>query len=159
MKNISLIFLLLLLGCAPKNTSPVDIKPIMPVTAPLAGNGALQNGPMLGYVEMTEALVWVQTKTFASVQVEYWETGKIDQKWRTDIVQTYKNSAFTAKCIATDLKPGVVYDYRVEINGDSVLLPYPTTFKTQSLWQWRVDPPTFTVATGSCARGRSGACR
>lgn len=151
MKNISPLFLLLLLGCAPKNTLPVDIKPILPVTAPLAGNGALQNGPMLGYVEMTEALVWVQTKTFASVQVEYWETGKPEQKWRTDLMQTYKTSAFTAKCIASALKPGVAYDYRVEINGDSVLLPYPTVFKTQSLWQWRVDPPTFTLATGSCA--------
>jgi alkaline phosphatase D len=151
MKNPFLLLFLLALGCTPKSIPPADLKPIMPITAPLSGNGALQNGPMLGYVEMKEALVWVQTKTFAGVQVEYWEAGKPEQKWRTDVVQTYKNSAFTAKCIADQLEPGRSYEYRVEINGDSVLLAYPTTFKTQPLWQWRVDPPAFTLATGSCA--------
>lgn len=152
MKNILLPFCLLLLwACTPKPSQPVDIKPIVPVTAPLVGNEALQNGPMVGYVEMREALLWVQTKTFAGVQVEYWERGKTDQKWRSDLVQTYKNSAFTAKCIATQLEPGVTYEYRIEINGDSVHLNYPTTFTTQPLWQWRVDPPAFTLATGSCA--------
>ncbi|MDO8368250.1 MAG: alkaline phosphatase D family protein [Saprospiraceae bacterium] len=151
MKNTFFILFLLVLGCAPKPAQVVDIKPLVPVFVPQSGNGALQNGPMLGYVEMTEALVWVQTKSFSGVQVEYWPTGKTAEKWRTGLVQTYQNSAFTAKCIATDLKPGTTYEYRVEINGDSVLLPYPTTFKTQPLWQWRVDPPAFTLATGSCA--------
>ncbi len=149
--NLLPICFLLLWACSPKPSQPVDIKPIVSVTAPLGGNEALQNGPMLGYVEMREALVWVQTKTFAGVQVEYWERGKPEQKWRTDLVQTYKTSAFTAKCIASQLEPGVIYDYRVEINGDSVQLNYPTTFTTQPLWQWRVDPPAFTLATGSCA--------
>ncbi len=142
---------LLFLGCSPKTSNHLDIKPVIPVTVPENGTEALQNGPMLGYVEMREVLIWVQTKTFANVQVEYWETGKPEQKWRTDLVQTYKNSAFTAKCLATPLEPGRSYDYRVEINGDSVHLTYPTTFKTQSLWQWRTDPPEFTLATGSCA--------
>lgn len=152
MKNTLFLFLLLVLGCAPKKSlPPVELKPRVPISAPITGNEALQNGPMLGYVDLREALVWVQTKTFASVQVEYWVSGKPDQKWRTDVVQTYKNSAFTAKCVASPLEPGTNYDYRVEINGDSVILPYPTYFKTQTLWQWRADPPTFTLATGSCA--------
>ncbi|MFN0036773.1 MAG: alkaline phosphatase D family protein, partial [Saprospiraceae bacterium] len=149
--NFALLTFLLLLGCAQKNAPPLDQKPIVPVTAPLSGNEALQNGPMLGYVEMKEALIWVQTKTFAAVQVEYWEAGKPEKKWRTDLAQTYKNSAFTAKCIADQAEPGRTYEYRVEINGDSVRLPYSTTFSTQSLWQWRTDPPAFTLATGSCA--------
>ena len=151
MKNLFFLFLLLFLGCAPQNAKLAEIKPNKPMAIPASGNEALQNGPMLGYVEMREALVWVQTKTFADVQVEYWEAGKPDQKWRTDVVQTYKSSAFTAKCIASPLEPGITYEYRVEINGDSVHLTYPTNFKTQSLWQYRVDPPTFTVVTGSCA--------
>jgi len=151
MKNAVLLLLLFVWSCAQKPSQSVDIKPIVPISAPQSGNAALQNGPMLGYIEMKEALVWVQTRNFAGVQVEYWATGKPEQKWRTEIVQTYKYSAFTAKCIASDLEPGTTYEYRLEINGDSVLLPYPTTFKTQALWQWRVDPPTFTLATGSCA--------
>jgi len=151
MKNTLLLLLLLLLGCARKSSQTVEIKPILPVSAPSSGNDALQNGPMLGYVEMKEALVWVQTKSFATVQVEYWEQGKTEQKWRTDLVQTYKNSAFTAKCIVENLEPGRTYEYRVEINGDSIHLQYPTKFSTQPLWQWRTDPPAFTLATGSCA--------
>lgn len=151
MKNTILLFLFLSLGCSPKTSHPLDKKPIVPIATPLSGNEALQNGPMLGYVEMKEALVWVQTKTFAGVQLEYWEAGKPEQKWRSELVQTYKNSAFTAKCIADKVEPGRSYEYRVEINGDSVLLPYPTLFKTQPLWQWRNDPPAFTIATGSCA--------
>jgi alkaline phosphatase D len=151
MKKDFLLAFVLFMGCAPKPAPQVELKPVIAANLPVSGNEALQNGPMLGYVEMREALIWVQTKTFAGVQVEYWETGKPEQKWRTDLVQTYKNSAFTAKCIASLLEPGITYEYRVEINGDSVHLNYPTTFKTQSLWQYRVDPPSFTLATGSCA--------
>jgi alkaline phosphatase D len=151
MKYLFPLSLALILGaCSPKS-APTDIKPLMPLTEPATGNESLQNGPMIGYVEMREALIWLQTKSFASVQVEYWEKGKPEQKWRTDVVQTYKNSAFTAKCIAENLEPGVTYEYRLEINNDSVLLNYPTFFSTQPLWQWRTDPPAFTVAAGSCA--------
>ncbi|MDX1912925.1 MAG: alkaline phosphatase D family protein [Saprospiraceae bacterium] len=151
MMRLLAVFLVVTLGCSPKSSRTVDIAPVVPVNVPASGNEALQNGPMLGYVEMREALIWVQTQSYAAVQVEYWESGKPEQKWRTEVVQTYKQSAFTAKCIAESLEPGRSYEYRVEINGDSVLLPYPTTFKTQPLWQWRNDPPAFTLATGSCA--------
>jgi alkaline phosphatase D len=147
----SLALLLLLMGCAPKPSQTVDLKPVIPVTMPKSGNEALRNGPMIGYVEMREALIWVQTQTFATVQIEYWVAENADQRWRTDIVQTYKNSAFTAKCILGELEPGTRYEYRVEINGDSVRLSIPTTFSTQPLWQYRGDPPEFTLATGSCA--------
>ncbi|MFN0216631.1 MAG: alkaline phosphatase D family protein [Saprospiraceae bacterium] len=151
MKNSYLLIFLFAWGCASKTTQSGHIQPIIPIATPLSGNEALQNGPMLGYVELREVLIWVQTKSFASVQVEYWVEGNPDQKWRTDLVHTNKASAFTAKCIAEQLEPGTRYEYRVEINGDSVLLTYPTRFKTQDLWQWRVDPPAFTLATGSCA--------
>jgi len=32
----------------------------------------LQSGPMLGYSEMKEVLLWVQTKEKAKVQFAYW---------------------------------------------------------------------------------------
>lgn len=117
----------------------------------LRGNAALQSGPMLGYAEMLEAVVWVQTKAAASVLVEYWEQGKTDKKWRTDAVQTEKLTGFTAKCMADQVQPGKTYDYQVWINGESVKLDYPCQFKTQQLWQWRTDPPAFTIAAGSCS--------
>jgi alkaline phosphatase D len=139
-------------GCAPKPPKAVELKPAAIQTEPLSsGTEALQSGPMIGYADMKEVLIWAQTKHFAGVQVEYWEEGKPEKKYWTDYVQTHKSEGFTAKCIADQVEPGRTYQYRVEINQDSVSLPYPTRFKTQSLWQWRADPPTFSLATGSCA--------
>ena len=34
--------------------------------------------------------------------------------------------------------------------GSPSPLPYPTSFATQELWQWRNDPPEFTIAVASC---------
>ncbi len=116
----------------------------------LQGNAGLQNGPMVGYADMREVLIWVQAKGRSNVLVEYWETETPDVKYKTDVVTTTEFTN-TAKCIADMVQPGKSYQYTVYINGQAVKLAYPTTFKTQSLWQWRTDPPTFTLATGSCA--------
>ncbi|HNM25336.1 MAG TPA: alkaline phosphatase D family protein [Saprospiraceae bacterium] len=110
----------------------------------------LQSGPMLGYAEQKEVLLWAQTKKAATVQFDYWDLEKPAVIHRTAKVRTEKATAFTAKCIADELEPGRSYGYLLRINGKRVKLPYPTTFKTQTLWQWRTDPPAFTLATGSC---------
>ncbi len=142
-------FLLLLLataflsGCSQKNTKLLNHFEV--------GNANLQNGPMLGYVDMREALIWVQTKSSAAVSVDYWETARPEKIFHTTDVFTKKENGFTAKCVADQVLPGIEYTYRVNINGAGLKLPYPTTFKTQTLWQWRSDPPAFSVATGSCA--------
>ncbi|MEM9999119.1 MAG: alkaline phosphatase D family protein, partial [Bacteroidota bacterium] len=39
----------------------------------------------------------------------------------------------------------------VLLDGTPVARPYETVFQTQTLWQWRTDPPEFTIAFGSCA--------
>ena len=89
------------------------------------GNAALQSGPMLGYVDMMEALVWVQTRQEAEVYVQYWEPGNPRDKKKTDPTRTQKRTGFTAKCIAGQVEPGKTYDYQVWINGGAVELPYP----------------------------------
>lgn len=105
---------------------------------------------MLGYADMFEVLIWVQTKSESAVQIEYWDSEKNDQKYFTDRVGTHARHGYTAKCIANQVQPGRTYNYTVHINGAAVVLPYATTFKTQVLWQWRTDPPAFSVAMGSC---------
>lgn len=116
----------------------------------LQGNAGLQSGPMLGYADMFEVLIWVQTKSESTVQVEYWEAEKNTEKFKTDAIRTAALHGYTAKCIANKVQPGRTYHYSVYINGAAVVLPYATTFKTQTLWQWRTDPPAFSVAMGSC---------
>jgi alkaline phosphatase D len=111
----------------------------------------LQSGPMLGYVDMKEALLWAQTKAHASVHFEYWVPTKPTEKYTTEKVATQKYNGYAAKCIADKVEPGTTYEYLLYINDKPIKLPYPTQFKTQTLWQYRSDPPTFTIATGSCA--------
>lgn len=120
-------------------------------TATFAQKSLLQSGPMLGHVDMKEAVLWAQTKQAATVQFEYWDAQNPAEKFETDPVRTEKSTGFTAKCIADQVEPGRTYTYQLKINKKRVQLPYPTQFKTQTLWQWRTDPPAFSIATGSCA--------
>ncbi len=116
-----------------------------------AQKSLLQSGPMVGYSQMLEVLLWVQTKEAAKVQIAYWEQSNPKQKLLTEPVKTEKQSAFTAKLIADKVQPGKQYDYQLFINDNPIAFDYPCTFQTQSLWQWRTDAPDFTVALGSCA--------
>jgi alkaline phosphatase D len=122
------------------------------IVLPLAAqNSLLQSGPMLGYSEMREVVLWVQTTEAAEVQFAYWTEGNKTALSLTDKITTTKADAFTAKLIADIVEPGTNYIYELRLNGKAVKLPYPTQFQTQELWQWRTDPPDFTVAVGSCS--------
>lgn len=149
MKRHRLFFYLAIIlsatACSPRITVPTA------AMNGLKGNAGLQSGPMLGYADMFEVLIWVQTKSAGTVKIEYWDSEKPDQKFVTEPVPTLAQHGFTAKCIADRLEPGRNYQYTVYINGAAVQLPYPTTFKTQTLWQYRTDPPTVSIAMGSCA--------
>lgn len=108
----------------------------------------LQSGPMLGYCEQREVLIWVQTNAPATVSVEY--TDDDGATLTTNEVLTEKYAAYTAKLIADRVQPGRHYTYQLLINGERVVLDYPTEFTAQAIWRWREDPPAFTVALGSC---------
>jgi alkaline phosphatase D len=111
----------------------------------------LQSGPMVGYSEMREVLLWAQTKQPAKVKFVYWEQGNLVQKFTTDEVQTTKKDAFVARLVADQVQPSKKYDYEIWVDGKKVNLSYPLRFQTQTLWQWRTDPPNFKFAFGSCA--------
>lgn len=106
---------------------------------------------MVGYSEMQEVLLWVQTKKAAKVQIRYWVASKPADTLHTTAVITTAETAFTAHLLADRVEPGNRYDYLLLIDGKPVKLDYPTTFQTQTLWQWRTDPPAFKMAIGSCA--------
>ncbi len=121
------------------------------IAAGIAQKALLQSGPMVGYSEMREVLLWVQTKQSAKVQIAYWEPTQPNQKMMTDAVATQKQTAFTAKLIADQVQPGKRYNYQLLLNDKPVELGYPATFQSQPLWQWRTDAPDFKIALGSCA--------
>lgn len=111
----------------------------------------IQSGPMNGYSEMREALVWVQTTEACEVELVYWPDSLPSAKMRSEPVNTQKSEAFTAKLIADAVEPGGRYGYSIYANGENQTPDLNLYFHTQELWQYRRDPPNFTIAAGSCA--------
>lgn len=126
-----------------------------------AGIALLQSGPMVGYSEMREVMLWVQTTEAAEVQIKYTPSQSLlpdsltipteKRAYFTQKVRTSGQTAFTAHLLADQVEPGWQYNYELLINGQTVKRPYPLTFQSQALWQWRTDPPDFKMAIGSCA--------
>lgn len=110
----------------------------------------LQNGPMLGYSEMREVLIWAQTTQEAELFIKYWEKGTSAPQFTTQAYKTNKDEGYTARLLADEILPGKVYQYQLYINNSPISLKVKTEFKSLPLWQWRGDPPTFSVAVGSC---------
>jgi alkaline phosphatase D len=106
---------------------------------------------MLGYAEMKEAVIWVQTTETALVRCEYWLSNYTKDTLTTNAIVTNPAQAFTVKLLLDQVEPGQKYNYQILINDKVVQLDYPTTFKTQPIWRWRTDAPDFTMALGSCA--------
>lgn len=111
----------------------------------------LRSGPMVGYGQMTAVLLWAQTTAPASVQYRYWDSSDPKTKMKSGVITTAEDNAYVAKTVITGLKPGRKYEFEIILNGTVVKRNYPLRFQTQPLWQWRTDPPEFTVAFGSCA--------
>ena len=136
MKNVFLVIVLLCLNTvlSQKNSS----------------NSILQSGPMVGYCEMKEAAIWLQTTKIASVKIEYFAVDKPLDVFTSDTYSTSKDIGFTYHVILDKLQQGKKYNYNVFIDNKKVVLPYETSFSSKKLWQWREDAPDFTVAFGSC---------
>jgi alkaline phosphatase D len=131
-----------------------------PVQPPVTRAAAevLQSGPMLGYNEMREVMLWVQTTRPAQVWAEYWEKSKPETRYKTETVTTTAQDAHTAHLLCNQVWPGKQYEYQVVVDGQAIKRPYPTEFKTQALWRWRKDdrkdphiPYDYKFAVGSCA--------
>jgi alkaline phosphatase D len=104
---------------------------------------------MVGYSSMMEVALWVQTKEEAMVHFRYWEEANPEKYRETERYTTQKTDAFTAQLVA-EVDPGKKYQYELYINERGVDLPYPLRFQSQTLWQWRTDPPAFSFTLGSC---------
>ncbi|WP_299674682.1 alkaline phosphatase [uncultured Tenacibaculum sp.] len=111
----------------------------------------IQSGPMVGYSTMREVLLWVQTTKASEVHFEYFDKQNPKERFKTDTYTTNKKDGFVAQLIADKVLPGKKYTYEVYVNGKKVKKNYPMEFQSQTLWQWRTDPPEINFAIGSCA--------
>lgn len=114
---------------------------------------AIRSGPMLGYAELTEATVWVQTTGPADVALRYWPEGKTGERRTTSPLSATEETDHIAFFVLSGLEPGTRYGYEILISGAAARFAgggTTGTFGTQAFWQYRSDPPNFTVAIGSC---------
>lgn len=115
-----------------------------------AQQSLLQSGPMVGYSEMKEVSLWIQTKTEAKVKIGYWEKDFPKTKFYTKEILTSDKTAFSTKLIADQVSHGKKYQYEVYINSKLLRFNYPLEFQTQTLFQHRFNAPDFSFALGSC---------
>ncbi|MBF4983273.1 alkaline phosphatase family protein, partial [Nonlabens mediterrranea] len=114
----------------------------------MSQDSLLQSGPMVGYSDYREALIWVQTKEPANVKIGYF-TGDEDMRF-TETVSTDKSNDLIAKIYPREVIYGATYTYKLYINDIYVPRDYKLEFQTQTLWQYRTNPPDFKIAIGSC---------
>lgn len=115
-----------------------------------AQSSFLQAGPMVGYSEMREVMLWVQTKEAAEVKVKYWEKGQLIKEHATQAIRTEKSKAFTAHLLCDEVLPGKTYEYELLINGRLHRPGYALEFQTIPDWLYHSEPPTIRIALGSC---------
>ena len=96
---------------------------------------------MLADVTHRGATVWVQTEAPALVEVTTASGARGQARTAHD---------GTASVALFGMEPGETTTYTVRVDGEEVVTAYPLEITTQELWQWRTDPPTFTLALGSC---------
>ncbi len=125
---------------------------LCPLSSVLA-TGSLVSGPMLGYAAHREVFLWVETKDAKTVALDYWLAGQPEMK--STILQTDLETTPAGGQISHFqpglLELGAAYEYALSIDGVPQALPFPATFRTKPLWEWRGPPPDFKFIYGSCA--------
>lgn len=117
----------------------------------LLAQASINAGPMVGFADMREVHMWVQTTAPTQVAIRYSDTAESLRWYWTQPQTTKREDGFTAHLVADSVQPGRVYRYEVYLDGRRIERPYPMLFRTPPLWQWRTDPPAFRFGLGSCA--------
>ncbi len=124
---------------------------VLIVSLPIYLFSQVQSGPMVGYSQMKEVMVWVQLQSESSVQMKYWSFDQSEaEAFTTQSKKSNSDNAFIVKLIADSVEPGIQYHYSIWIDGVKQDFNYPLAFRSQTLWQHRTDPPNFRMALGSC---------
>ncbi len=111
----------------------------------------LVSGPMIGYCEHREVLIWLETMSnVKDLEIKYHPIGKseIMVNIRKNIQSSERYNP--VKLVIDNLEPGIEYKYDVFLDGIKQILPFATTFKTKELWEWRKAAPDFSFMFGSC---------
>ena len=110
----------------------------------------IKSGPMLGYNTLTETAIWLQTDKQCSASIHFWESDKPDSV-NIVTISAADNTANAFEFHLSNLKPGTDYTYKIQLEDNLIENNDQYHFQTQLHWQYRTDPPEFSVAIGSCS--------
>jgi len=116
------------------------------------GYPRLMQGPMVGAVTPTSALIWARTTGEYAVTIEYGTDSELTSVRSSDPVVASKASDYTMVVELARLEPSTDYYYRVLVNGK------PDRYiKRLTPLRFRTAPPSgeatsFRVAFGSCPK-------
>jgi alkaline phosphatase D len=105
---------------------------------------------MHGFADHTGILLWMQGVRAQRLLVEVTGANGASAPLRTLEAELDARSDFTTTIGMAGLDPGTQHHYVVRQRDNRAVLARGS-FKTQTLWQWRTDPPTLRIAAGSCA--------
>jgi alkaline phosphatase D len=114
-------------------------------------------GPMLGYCEHREVLLWLMTGCAQKLSVQYFPENSIKER-KTKEVVLFENPKDPLKCtdekitkvVLEDLAIGTRYVYSIWLDGKEQKQESPFSFTTRVLWEWRAPAPDFKFMAGSC---------
>ena len=75
--------------------------------------GQLKSGPMLGYSDLKEVMIWVQTEAEKEVKIRYWEIDEPENVKTSNPIITQAKDNFTAHLLANQVDPGKKYAYEI----------------------------------------------
>ncbi|MGB1242021.1 MAG: alkaline phosphatase D family protein [Chitinophagales bacterium] len=111
----------------------------------------LVSGPMLGYSEHREALIWLEVSPkVEEVSISYWKSGETKNQHLVHFEGELGKTFNPIKIVIGGLDMNTTYDYSIFLNKKQQNFDYPLQFNTKKLWEWREDPPKFSFLMGSC---------
>jgi len=115
--------------------------------------GRIVAGPMLGYQEHREVLVWLETESATRVELVVTEAGRTGPGRPLAPTRTLANPIGTQvhHFVVDGLTAGTAYAYSVLIDGLAQPAPNAQIFQTKAQWEWRSAPPDVRFLVGSCS--------
>jgi alkaline phosphatase D len=83
----------------------------------------LRSGPMVGYGEMTEVMLWVQTSAPARIRYRFWPEADTASVRSSAASRTTLEEYCTARVLITRLTPGTRNRNRLSIDRTQLCLP------------------------------------
>jgi hypothetical protein len=102
----------------------------------------LISGPMLGYVEHREALVWLEVSPdVKKVEIRFQKQGRPETTKSVFYKDPLSMAYNPIKLRLENLDMNSTYEYSVWLNDRKMDFPFSTTLKTKKIWEWREPAP------------------